>query len=55
MSPEDSGGTHRTGDSVHVFSHPFPLVEKNRHENLKCKFLPLVQKFAHLPHAGGTW
>lgn len=28
MSPEDSGGIHRMGDSVHVFSHPLPLWKK---------------------------
>lgn len=31
-------------------------MEKNRQENLKCKFLPPVQKFAHLPHPHGrSW
>lgn len=28
VSPEDSSGIHRTGDSLHVFSHPFPSWKK---------------------------
>lgn len=28
VSPEDSGGIHRTGDNVHVFSHAFPSWKK---------------------------